>query len=76
MLRVLKVIAIGLNDYIAVVKDKTTKVIKKEFVLTLQASVRDETDKIEAFNYCTGGKKPEDIKKLPIIKGKKHILIL
>ena len=26
---------IGLNDYIAVVKDKTTKVIKKEFVLPL-----------------------------------------
>ena len=41
---------IGLNDYIAVVKDKTTKVIKKEFVLTPQIS-ENETDKIEAFNY-------------------------
>ena len=35
---------IGLNDYIAVVKDKTTKVIKKEFVLTPQIS-ENETDK-------------------------------
>ena len=61
---------IGLNDYIAVVKDKTTKVIKKEFVLTPQIS-ENETDKIEAFNYCTGGKKPENIKKLPTIKGEK-----
>ena len=49
--------SISLNDYIAVVKDKTTKVIKKEFVLTPQIS-ENETDKIEAFNYCTGGKKP------------------
>ena len=60
--------SISLNDYIAVVKDKTTKVIKKEFVLTPQIS-ENETDKIEAFNYCTGGKKPENIKKLPTIKG-------
>ena len=62
--------SISLNDYIAVVKDKTTKVIKKEFVLTPQIS-ENETDKIEAFNYCTGGKKPENIKKLPTIKGEK-----
>ena len=59
---------IGLNDYIAVVKDKTTKVIKKEFILTPQIN-NNETDKIEAFNYCTGGKNPENIKKLPTIKG-------
>ena len=60
---------IGLNDYIAVVKDKTTKVIKKEFVLTLQASNEDE-EKHEAHQYCTGNIKPEDIKKLPIINKK------
>ena len=60
--------SISLNDYIAVVKDKTTKVIKKEFVLTPQIN-ENETDKREAFNYCTGGKKPENIKKLPTIKG-------
>ena len=60
---------IGLNDYIAVVKDKTTKVIKKEFVLTLQAFNEDE-EKNEAHQYCTGNIKPEDIKKLPIINKK------
>ena len=60
---------IGLNDYIAVVKDKTTKVIKKEFVLTLQAFNEDE-EKHEAHQYCTGNIKPEDIKKLPIINKK------
>ena len=60
---------IGLNDYIAVVKDKTTKVIKKEFVLTLQASNEDE-EKHETHQYCTGNIKPEDIKKLPIINKK------
>ena len=63
---------IGLNDYIAVVKDKTTKVIKKEFVLTLQAFNEDE-EKHEAHQYCTGNIKPEDIKKLPIINKKKYI---
>ncbi len=61
--------SIGLNDYIAVVKDKTTKVIKKEFVLTLQAFNEDE-EKHEAHQYCTGNIKPEDIKKLPIINKK------
>ena len=61
--------SISLNDYIAVVKDKTTKVIKKEFVLTLQASNEDE-EKHEAHQYCTGNIKPEDIKKLPIINKK------
>ena len=60
---------IGLNDYIAVVKDKTTKVIKKEFVLALQAFNEDE-EKHEAHQYCTGNIKPEDIKKLPIINKK------
>ena len=60
---------IGLNDYIAVVKDKTTKVIKKEFVLTLQAFNEDE-EKHEAHQYWTGNIKPEDIKKLPIINKK------
>ena len=60
---------IGLNDYIAVVKDKTTKVIKKEFVLTLQAFNEDE-EKHEAHQNCTGNIKPEDIKKLPIINKK------
>ena len=60
---------IGLNDYIAVVKDKTTKAIKKEFVLTLQAFNEDE-EKHEAHQYCTGNIKPEDIKKLPIINKK------
>ena len=60
---------IGLNDYIAVVKDKTTKVIKKEFVLALQAFNKDE-EKHEAHQYCTGNIKPEDIKKLPIINKK------
>ena len=60
---------ISLNDYIAVVKDKTTKVIKKEFVLTLQAFNEDE-EKNEAHQYCTGNIKPEDIKKLPIINKK------
>ena len=60
---------ISLNDYIAVVKDKTTKVIKKEFVLTLQAFNEDE-EKHEAHQYCTGNIKPEDIKKLPIINKK------
>ena len=60
---------IGLNDYIAVVKDKTTKVIKKEFVLTLQAFNEDE-EKNEAHQYCTGNIKPEDIKKMPIINKK------
>ena len=54
---------IGLNDYIAVIKDKKTKVIKKEEVLNL-----DTTEK-EAYEYCTGNKKPENIKKLPTIKG-------
>ena len=61
--------SISLNDYIAVVKDKTTKVIKKEFVLTLQAFNEDE-EKHEAHQYCTGNIKPEDIKKLPIINKK------
>ena len=61
--------SISLNDYIAVVKDKTTKVIKKEFVLTLQAFNEDE-EKNEAHQYCTGNIKPEDIKKLPIINKK------
>ncbi len=61
--------SIGLNDYIAVVKDKTTKVIKKEFVLALQAFNEDE-EKHEAHQYCTGNIKPEDIKKLPIINKK------
>ena len=61
--------SITLNDYIAVVKDKTTKVIKKEFVLTLQAFNEDE-EKHEAHQYCTGNIKPEDIKKLPIINKK------
>ena len=61
--------SINLNDYIAVVKDKTTKVIKKEFVLTLQAFNEDE-EKNEAHQYCTGNIKPEDIKKLPIINKK------
>ena len=60
---------IGLNDYIAVVKDKTTKVIKKEFVLTLPAFNEDE-EKKEAHQYCTGNIKPEYIKKLPIINKK------
>ena len=60
---------IGLNDYIAVVKDKTTKVIKKEFVLTLPVDDEDE-EKYEAHQYCTGNIKPEDIKKLPIINKK------
>ncbi len=61
--------SISLNDYIAVVKDKTTKVIKKEFVLALQAFNEDE-EKHEAHQYCTGNIKPEDIKKLPIINKK------
>lgn len=61
--------SISLNDYIAVVKDKTTKVIKKEFVLTLQAFNEDE-EKYEAHQYCTGNIKPEYIKKLPIINKK------
>ena len=55
--------SISLNDYIAVIKDKKTKVIKKEEVLNL-----DTTEK-EAYEYCTGNKKPENIKKLPTIKG-------
>ena len=62
---------IGLNDYIAVVKDKKTKVIKKEFVLTASINENEEDrDKTEAYKYCTGNKKPEDIKKLPIINKK------
>ena len=62
---------ISLNDYIAVVKDKTTKVIKKEFVLT--TSIEDsekDNDKVESYKYCTGNIKPEDIKKFPIINKK------
>ncbi len=55
--------SISLNDYIAVIKDKKTKVIKKEEILNL-----DTTEK-EAYEYCTGNKKPENIKKLPTIKG-------
>ena len=55
---------IGLNDYIAVIKDKTTKVVKKEEFLTLPIE-ETETDKIEAFEYCTGGKHPENTKKNP-----------
>ncbi len=63
--------SISLNDYIAVVKDKTTKVIKKEFVLT--TSIEDsekDNDKVESYKYCTGNIKPEDIKKFPIINKK------
>ena len=62
---------IELNDYIAVVKDKKTKVIKKEFVLT--TSIEDsekDNDKVESYKYCTGNIKPEDIKKFPIINKK------
>ena len=62
---------IKLNDYIAVVKDKKTKVIKKEFVLT--TSIEDsekDNDKVESYKYCTGNIKPEDIKKFPIINKK------
>ena len=61
---------IKLNDYIAVVKDKKTKVIKKEFVLTSSINENEkDNDKTEAYEYCTGNKKPEDIKKNPTIKG-------
>lgn len=56
---------ISLNDYIVVIKDKTTKVVKKEEVLNL-----DTTEK-EAYEYCTGNIKPENIKKLPTIEGEK-----
>lgn len=52
---------ISLNDYIAVIKDKTTKVIKKEEILNL-----DNTEN-EAYRYCTGSTKPEDTKKFPTI---------
>ena len=62
--------SISLNDYIAVVKNKKTKVIKKEFVLTTLINENEEDrDKAEAYEYCTGNKKPENIKKLPTIKG-------
>ena len=56
---------IGLNDYIAIIKDKTTKVIKKEEVLDINTTEK------EAYEYCTGNIKPEDIKKLPAINGEK-----
>ena len=52
---------ISLNDYIAVIKDKTTKVIKKEEILNL------DTTENEAYQYCTGNTKPEDTKKIPTI---------
>ena len=53
---------IKLNDYIAVTKDYVTKVIKKEEVLT-NSSINKE-----AYEYCTGNIKPEDIVKSPDLK--------
>ena len=55
---------ISLNDYIVVIKDKITKVIKKEEILNL------DTTENEAYRYCTGSTKPEDTKKFPTIKEK------
>ena len=53
---------IKLNDYIAVTKDYVTKVIKKEEILT------DSSVNKEAYEYCTGNIKPEDIVKSPDLK--------
>ena len=61
-----------LEDYLDQFPDAYSSiddVIKKEFVLTLQAFNEDE-EKNEAHQYCTGNIKPEDIKKLPIINKK------
>ena len=49
---------IKLNDYIVVIKDYTTKVIKREEVLN--TSKLDEITK-DAYGYCTGSIKPENI---------------
>lgn len=56
---------IKLSDFIVVVKDSTTKVIQKEEILT-----NSSVDK-EAYEYCTGNIKPEDIIKYPTLKDTK-----
>ena len=56
---------IKLNDFIAVTKDNITKVITKEEVLT------SSTVNKEAYEYCTGNIKPEDIVKVPSLKNSK-----
>lgn len=63
---------IKLNDYIVVIKDKVTKVVKKEeiFADTEEMNKKLENDKSlsDAYEYCTGNKKPEEIEKKPTIK--------
>lgn len=62
---------IKLTNYVAVIKDKNTKVVRKELILTKNYSEDEDADSLEAYMYCTGNIKSEEIRKYPTLKNKK-----